>query len=131
MNDQSEGAHTRGIFDSLRALIDSVVAILHNRAELVATEIQEELTRFVGVLLWALVAVQAAIMGVILVGVTILIGVPAGYRVWTAAGLALVFLILAGAGGLTVRKLLRAKPRPFDASLTELEKDRERLRGGR
>lgn len=78
MHDHPDGAHTRGIFGSLRALLDTVLAILHNRAELFTTEIQEELTRFVGVLLWALVAVQAAVVGLVLVGVTILIGVPAG-----------------------------------------------------
>lgn len=131
MNDHPDGAHTRGIFGSLRALIDTVLAILHNRAELVATEIQEELARFIGVLLWALVAVQAAIVGVILIGITILIAMPAGYRTWAAIALTLAFLILAGVGGLAIRRILRAKPRPFDASLRELEKDRERLRGGR
>lgn len=131
MNDHPDGAHTRGIFGSLRALIDTVLAILHNRAELFTTEIQEELTRFISVLLWALVAVQAAIVGVILIGITILIALPAGYRTWVAIALTLVFLILAGVGGLVIRKILRAKPRPFDASLRELEKDRERLRGGK
>jgi hypothetical protein len=28
-----------------------------------------------------------------------------------------------------IRKIVSAKPRPFDASLTELEKDRAKLRG--
>jgi uncharacterized membrane protein YqjE len=47
-----------------------------------------------------------------------------------AAGLGALFLIIAGIGGLSIRKILRAKPRPFDATLRELEKDRDRLRGG-
>lgn len=131
MNEPPDDGHARGIFGSLRALIESVLAILNNRAELFATEIQEELTRLVGVFLWALVAVQAAIVSVILVGVTILIAVPDAHRTWVAIGFTLVFLILTGVGGLAIRKILRAKPRPFDASLRELEKDRERLRGGK
>lgn len=129
MNDHPDDAPARGVFGSLRALLDTVLSILHNRAELVTTEIQEELTRFIGVLLWAFVAVQAALIGVTLVGVTVLIAVPAEYRALAAAGLALIFLICAGVGYLSIRRILRAKPRPFDASLRELEKDRDRLRG--
>ncbi len=33
----------RGVFDSLRALFDTLVSILHNRAELLTTELEEEL----------------------------------------------------------------------------------------
>lgn len=130
MNDRPNVESPRGIFDSLRALLDTGVAILHNRVELFTTEIEEEVTRLVGVLLWSLVAVHAAIIGATLVGITILLAVPAHYRALTATGLGLLFLVVAGIGGLAIRKILRAKPRPFDASLRELEKDRDHLRGG-
>jgi len=119
----------RGIFDSLRALCDTVVSILHNRAELLTTELEEELGRLIGVALWALAGVLSLIIGATLVAVTILIAIPDGYRALVAGGLGLVFLIVAGIGFVAIRKILRAKPRPFDATLRELEKDRDHLRG--
>ena len=129
-----ESTHTdapRGLFDSLRALIDNVLAIVHGRAELFTTELEEELTRLIGVLLWAYVAVFAALVGATFIGVMILLFAPPEYRAWTAAGLALLFLSGAGVAFLSIRKILRAKSRPFDATLRELEKDREHLRRGR
>jgi uncharacterized membrane protein YqjE len=121
----------RGIVDSLRALLDRVLSILHHRSELVTTELEEEITRLVGVLLWAFVAVFSVIVGATFVGVMILLAAPPAYRAWTAAGLALLFLALAGIGYRSIRRILRSKPRPFDASLRELEKDVKQLRGER
>jgi uncharacterized membrane protein YqjE len=129
-NSLHEESH-RGIFDSLRSLVDRVVAILHNRAELFTTELEEEVTRLVGVLLWAFVAVFTTVVGATFVGFAILLFIPPAARPWTAAGLALLFLAVAVVGLMSIQKILKAKPRPFDASLRELEKDRARLRGDR
>ena len=120
---------SRGIFGSLRALLDSTLALLHNRAELLTTELEEELTRLIGVALWGFAAVLSVIIGTTLVGVAVLMAVPAAYRVWVAGGLGALLLTVAGIGYLAIRKILRAKPRPFDATLRELEKDRDHLRG--
>jgi len=118
----------RGIFDSLRALLDSVVSILHNRTELLTTELQEELTRLIAVILWGFAGVLSVVIGAFLVSLTILFAIPPQYRALVAGGLGLIFLIVAAIGGVSIRKILRAKPRPFDATLRELEKDREHLR---
>ncbi len=130
--DDSPRTHARlGIFDSLRSLLDNILSILHNRAELFSTELEEEITRLVGVLLWAFVAVFSALVGAMFIGVMILIAAPPAYRVWTAAGLALLFIVIALAGYRSIRKIVSAKPRIFDASLNELEKDRKHLRSDR
>ena len=119
----------RGIFDSIKALVDRVLTLLHGRAELFTAELEEELARLIGVLLWSLVAVLAAIIGLTFFTVMVLLFVPAEYRAWAAAVIAALFLGLAAFGYRSIRKILRAKPRPFDASLRELEKDRKQLRG--
>ncbi len=131
MDDHPHDDPPRGIFDSLRALLDTILAILHNRTELLTTELEEELTRLVGVLVWTLVAVFSAMIGATFLGAMILMLAPPAYRSLTAAGMALLFLIVAAVGYRSIRKILRAKPRPFDATLHELEKDREHLRRGR
>ena len=129
MNDVPNAEPPRGIFDSLRALLDTVLSILHNRTELFTTEAEEEVTRLVGVALWGFASVLSVIIGATLVSVTALLAVPAGYRALVAGGLGLLFLVVAGIGVFSIRKILRAKPRPFDATLRELEKDRDHLRG--
>jgi uncharacterized membrane protein YqjE len=121
----------RGLFDSFRSLFDRVLAVLQTRAELLTTELEEEVTRLVGVLLWSFAAILAAVVGTSFLGVTILLAAPAAYRALVAAGLALLFLAVATIGAVSIRRILRAKPRVFDASLRELEKDRKQLRGGR
>ncbi len=119
---------SRGLFASLRSLVDRVLSVLHTRGDLLSTELEEEITRLVGVLVWSFAGVFAAIVGVAFVGVAILIAAPAQARVAVAAAMAAVFLGVGVAGWLSIRRIARAKPRPFDASLGELEKDREKLR---
>jgi uncharacterized membrane protein YqjE len=121
----------RGILESIKALADRVVALLHGRAELFSTELEEELTRLIGVVLWAVVSVFTAIIGTTFLAVMTLLFIPASYRGWAALVIAVFFLGVAAAGAVSIRKIVRAKPRPFDASLRELEKDRAMLRGER
>ena len=121
----------RGIFGSVRSLLHRVLTLLQRRAELFATELEEEIARFIGVLIWSFVGVQCAIIGITFVAVTVLLAVPEHYRPWVAGGLAVVFLGIATFGAKAVKKIVSAKVRPFDASLRELEKDREELRSRR
>jgi uncharacterized membrane protein YqjE len=131
MDDRPYADPPRGIFDSLRALFDKVLAILHSRSELLTTELEEEVGRLIRVLLWALVAVFSVIIGVTFLATMVLIAAPQHHRVLTAAGLGLLFLVVAATGFIAMRRILRSKPRPFDATLTELEKDRNALRSRR
>jgi uncharacterized membrane protein YqjE len=53
------------------------------------------------------------------------------YRSWAALGIAVIFLAVALFGLVSIKRVAHIKPRPFDASLTALEQDREALRGDR
>ena len=119
-----------GIVDSVKRLLATIVALVHGRFELVATELQEESARLVGILLWSVAALLCTTVGLSFVAVALLLAAPAERRVLVAALLALGFLAAAAISVLFVRRLQRAKPRLFDASLTELERDHRRLRGG-
>lgn len=121
----------KGIFESIKSLVERVVTLLHGRAELFTTELEEELSRALRVLLWSLVAVFTAIIGTTFLAVMVLLFIPASYRGWAALVIAVLFLGTAAFGGISIRRIARAKPRPFDASLRELEKDREHLRSRR
>jgi uncharacterized membrane protein YqjE len=121
----------RGIFGSLRSLLDHALAILQTRGDLFSTELEEEITRLVGVLLWSFAGVFCAVVGAAFLGAMILIAAPAAYRVVAAAVLAALFLAVTAVAWVSIRRIARAKPRPFDASLGELQKDRRHLRGDR
>jgi uncharacterized membrane protein YqjE len=120
-----------GFLDSIKTLLATVVALAHDRLELAATEFQEEIARLAWILIWALAALLLAVVGVAFVALTILLAVDPANRPLTAALLALLFLVGAGVAAWFVRRILRGKPRAFDASLTELEKDRKGLGAGR
>jgi uncharacterized membrane protein YqjE len=115
----------------LRALLDTVLSILHNRSELFTTEMEEEVSRLVRVLVWAIAAVFAVVIGATFLGAMVLLAAPPAYRVWTAAGLGALFLAFAALGLRAIRRIAREKPRPFDASVGELQKDLNHLRSAR
>src|SRR5262245_6140183 len=127
-DDTEEEGGRRGLFGSIKGLAHRLVTLLHNRAELFTTELEEEITRLIGVLIWSFAGVQCAIIGLTFAAVTVLLFVPENFRPWTALALAVLFLGIAAFGLVSIKKIIKAKIRPFDASLRELEKDREHLK---
>ena len=126
--DDSQHSESHGVFHSLRLLVDRVIAVVHNRTELLTTELREEIARLVGVVLWAFIGVFAGLVGLTFAGFAIVLFIPQEYRAWVATGLTALFLGLALFAYFSVKKIGRAKPRPFDATLREFEKDRDHLR---
>ncbi len=120
-----------GLFESAKALVANLVATAKERVELFSTEFQEEMARLVAVLIWSLAAVLFAVVGLTFVAVLILLTVDEAFRGLTAGILALTFILVGAASAAYARGLIRAKPRAFDASLSELERDREALKDDR
>lgn len=131
LDNAADGETSRGLFASLRSLIDRVLTSLQTRGELLSTELEEEVTRLVGVLVWSFTGVFAAIVGLSFMGVAILLAAPANWRVPVAILLAMAFLAVAVAGWFAIRRISRAKPRPFNASLGEIDRDLQKLRSRR
>lgn len=129
--DEPERGTPAGFLDSIKNLAATVVALAHDRLELASTEFQEEIARLTGILIWALAALLLGVVGLAFVAIAVLLAVEPASRPLAAGGLALLFLALAAIGAGIARRILHAKPRPFDASLGELRKDRDALRGGR
>ena len=120
-----------GFLDSIKALVATAVAMVHDRFELAATEFQEEMARLAGILLWALAALLLAAIGLAFVALMILLWVAPENRALAAGVMAALFVAAAAGAWWNVRRILAAKPRAFDASLTELERDRKNLGGDR
>lgn len=116
-----------GLFDSLKALLATLVGIAHTRVELISTEVEEQFVRLVWLLVWALVALLFAFAGVILSAIAFIVLFWDSNRVLAAAGLAAAFVLLAVIAVLGFIARAKARPRLFKASLDELAKDRSEL----
>ncbi|ABO53758.1 phage holin family protein [Burkholderia vietnamiensis] len=113
----------------LRRLVGSAIGLLQTRLELVGIELAEEKERLMGVLFLGLAAMMLATMALISLTVLIAIAFWDTYR-WQS--LAVVTALYAVAGIVCVLKAragLRNAPTVFEATLAELEKDREMFRG--
>ena len=121
---QNPGSGRRGgLFDSVKVLAGTLLAIAHTRLELFSTEIEEQRVCLSSMLVWTLVALFCAGVGVMLVTLFVVIALWDTHRLLALGIPAILFLLGATLAWLVVRGKARAKPRLFAASLTELSKD--------
>ncbi len=104
----------------------TLLGALHNRAELFTVEFEEENNRLLKVLMLGVGALFLAEMAVLLLTGTIIFLMPEQYRVYAAAGFALLYLVGAAGTVLAIKKL--TKTSPFAESLKQLKKDSELLK---
>jgi uncharacterized membrane protein YqjE len=116
-----------GVLQVLRRLCDTGVALLHNRIELFAVELQEQKARLVKVLLLAGAAIFLGNTAILVLTAAIVILAGADARVPVVVGLCVLYVVAAAVAFLALRKEIRSAPRPFNGTLAELKKDREWL----
>lgn len=127
MSESAPGEAGAGIVQSLRSLAATLVALLRTRAELLATEIEEERVRLLQLLFWAAAALFFLGVGVLLLVILYVAAFWDSYRITAIVALAVIFLA-AGAGmAIGVRNRMYARPRLFSASLDELARDKDQL----
>lgn len=126
MAEESRG----GLFESLKTLSGSLIAIAHTRLELLSNDIAEERAHLTALLVLGLVALFCLGVGVVLLTILIAVAFWETHRLAALGGLSGLFLA-AGAGlvWLAMHKA-RTRPRLFEASLAELSKDRQQLSSG-
>ena len=122
MSDGTQGPATN-LLRSLVQLGGTLLAVAQTRVELLTTEISEDLERAIRILFWALGALMAGILGVLMVGFTVVIYFWDTHRMAAAVAVTAVFLLAALLAGLVFRKRLHEKPRLLDATRTELHRD--------
>jgi uncharacterized membrane protein YqjE len=126
MPDQQEQEEPKaGLFDSVKALLATLVSIVHTRIELVSTELREEAQRLESLLVRTLAALFFLGLGVILTAFAVIIAFWESYRLVAAVVLAAGFLVTGGVLWLSVRASMREMPRMLDATLGELRRRQE------
>jgi uncharacterized membrane protein YqjE len=122
-----DGGPVGGLFKSLTNLLATIIAIAQTRIELVTTELQEEMHRVAQIMVWTLVALLAAGIGLFLSALVIIFIFWDTHRVLASIVVTSAFFAIAIVAGVVLRSKVRGKPRLLDATLAELAKDREQL----
>jgi uncharacterized membrane protein YqjE len=126
----AESREAEGLLASLKTLTSTLVDVIQTRLELLSTDVAEERARLTTILISAMVALFCIGVGVVLLATFVVVLFWESHRLLTLGLLTAIFL---GSGvGLWIVAMhkLRNKPRLFDASISELAKDREHLSSG-
>ena len=116
-----------GLFDSLRALLTTLVAMAHTRVELFGTEIEEEVRRVVALLLGGLAVLTLASLALLFSGLVVIAAYWDTHRLAATVGVAIGFFVLTAVSYLAVRARTRRRSRLLASTLDELERDLELL----
>jgi uncharacterized membrane protein YqjE len=103
------------------------MAALETRLGLLGTDLEFEGLRLAKLLFWTALLLFLAFLGVVLLTVLVVVLFGEEHRVPVLAVLSGLCLGGALAIGLGLRAWMRSRPKPFQATLRELAKDRERM----
>jgi uncharacterized membrane protein YqjE len=118
---------TSSLLAASQRLLATSVEILHTRIEIVGTELEEAGAGARQLAVYALVALFFLAMGLLLATLFVVVLFWETRRLEVLGGFALLYLGAGAATALLVRRRLRNQPRLFSTTLSELDKDRERL----
>lgn len=124
---EKSGPAEGGLFASLKAVSSQLLAILQTRLELLATDVAEERERLGRLFVLALVSLFSLGLGVVLLTLLVVVLFWDTHRIAVLTGLVALFLTVGIGTGLYARHKLRTQPRLFDATITELARDRREL----
>lgn len=117
-----------GVFDSLRAVITDLTALLHTRIELASTELEEEMERLKRTLVLAAISLFCFSVGLILLNIFIVVIFWDTHRLLALGGLTAFYLIAGLAVGIVIRSKAASPQKFLSTTIAEFAKDRERLR---
>ena len=117
-----------GVVDAARGLVDGVLGSIHDRLELLAVEVQEEKFRLIQSFLWLGAVFFIGMLALLFLSLTIVYCCQGTARLVALVAITAAYLV-AGAGlVLGARRHFAREPRAFDATLQELDRDRECIR---
>lgn len=119
-----------GLYESVKSLARNIIESLRTRLHLLSLEIAEEKARVVSLAIFGAAALLCALVGLIFAGgFFIVLSWDTPYRLWVAGLLPLFFLVTAVVLGMVGRRRNKSRGPLFAASLGEMVKDIDRLRG--
>lgn len=116
-----------GLLASVRSMAGNLLAIAQTRLELLATDVAEERERLTTLLVLVLMALFSFGIGLVLLSLLVVIALWESNRLLALGGLIAFFMLVGAVLGWLALNKLRTAPRAFDASISELQKDRDQL----
>jgi uncharacterized membrane protein YqjE len=101
----------------------TLLQVVQTRVELLTTEISEDVERGVRIVMWAVLAILAAMFGALLAAFAVIAYFWDTHRMVAILAVTVAFLVLAAGAGLAARRNLQQKPRLLDATRSELQRD--------
>lgn len=114
---------------SLRALSASLIALVCDRAELIAVEFQEAKARNVQKIILLIVAALFITMGMLLAAFLVIVLFWDTHRMLAAGGVTALYLAIGVTALMRLRAIHRNSPPPFAATISEFANDLRLLRG--
>ena len=117
-----------GLLGSLTSITALVVAIAHNRLNLLSTDLEIAREQTVSVLIMVLVALFCLCFGALLLALFVVVIFWDTHRLIALGGVTGLFILIGSVYLWRVLKALKAMPATFEASLAELAKDYKQLK---
>lgn len=128
-NTQSNSQHSaEGLLGSLKSLTALAVAILHNRLNLLSTDLEIAREHIVSALIMVLVALFCLCFGVLLLALFVVVVFWDTHRLIALGGVTGLFILIGAVCLWRVLKALKTMPATFEASIAELAKDYKQLK---
>jgi uncharacterized membrane protein YqjE len=113
----------------LRRLFATLLQLVRLRVDLVSVELDEQIACALNLLWWYIVAILCVMLCAVFLAVTIIIACWDQHRLLAAGGVTTGFGILGLIGVAIVRTRRRERPKILAATLGELKRDAESMRG--
>jgi uncharacterized membrane protein YqjE len=113
-----------GLRASLGAISTTLASALHTRLELASLDFAEERIRAKQQLALVLVVAISAGLALLAANVLFVLAVWERLGLYSLGILLVAYLVIAGIGGWRLAEIGRREQRPFDATLSELDRDR-------
>lgn len=115
------------LLSSLKNLLATGTSITQTRLELISTDVQIARSRFISLLVMIIFALFFLFFGLVMFALLIVIYSWESNRIFALTLLASGFLIIGSILAALVLQSLRTMPKLFEATIDELQRDREEL----
>ncbi|HET7608322.1 MAG TPA: phage holin family protein [Gammaproteobacteria bacterium] len=116
-----------GLFASLAKLLATAIGIAQTRLELLTTELQEEVHRVAEIMVYAVIALLAAGVGLFLLALVVIFAFWDTHRIIASIAVTSTVFLIAVVAALVLKAKIRTKPAMLNATIAELKKDRASL----
>lgn len=112
----------------VQKLLASLLDLFQTRVDLLGTELREELLRFGVLLVGACAVLLAMTLGLGLLTAALVLALWQDHPLLGLSVAGVFFMALGALTSWTMSRTLRAKTRPFEATLSQLQRDRDAMR---